>query len=158
MFICFSCKNNSESSETADGEISMTKSVVETEEDIDNMVEEEMKKMEVVEKVDTTVKNKVLTKLDDISEEKKAEMKQVKQEALKKNLESSPNKGKSCDDILVEYDKLVDNFLASPTDQSVVLKMVNIKNDPIFSGCKDNKAFLTRLNEIEAKMDEDEDY
>ena len=99
------------------------------------------------------VENMVDIELEEVivDEAKKA---QEKKEILEAQLDKSPNKGKTCDDMLKEYEDLVNKYL-SGGGVAALKELSSWSNDPLFNTCKKNPAFKDKFAAIEEKMEED---
>lgn len=101
----------------------------------------------------TQVENIVDVKLEEVivDEEKKAEeQKKILEEQLKK----SPNKGKNCEDILKEYEDLVNKFLKGG-GVKVLNELSLWTNDPLYNTCKKDPKYRDKFIAIENKMEEE---
>ena len=99
------------------------------------------------------VENKVDVKLKGKSEEQKQKEAQMKLEATKEIIDSSPNKGMSCDQILEEQRKFVDDF-AKSGDKKIILEMAKKQNDPFFKECLGQESFQTEIDALSDKLGE----
>jgi hypothetical protein len=101
----------------------------------------------------TQVENIVDVELEEVvvdKEKQAAEKKKILEEQLKQ----SPNKGKDCDDILKEYEELVNKFLGGGGAKA--LKELSAwSNDPLYNTCKKDPKYKDRFTAIENKMEED---
>lgn len=78
----------------------------------------------------------------------------TKEEIEKKKkdvIERSPNKEKSCADILKEYQQVIDNFLESKNEADL-LPLDEWDNDPFFNDCRKKDEFKDLFNEWEEKL------
>lgn len=104
-----------------------------------------------------TIESEVEVELEEVVRDEKAEMEQ-KMEIKKEQLKSSPNLGKSCDDILKDYEDLVDKFLKDPTNETILKQFADWANDPLFNKCKSDPAYADKFIAAEDKMYGEEEF
>jgi len=111
----------------------------------------ESTKEEIAEEAKVEDRNE--TKLVGKSEDQKLKEKQMKLESTKKIIDESLNKGKTCEQILAEQKKLVDDF-ASKGDKKVILEMAKKQNDPFFKECLSQESFQQEIDNLAMKLEE----
>lgn len=171
--LAFGCKSDSNSSndsvvDTAPVDISELEASMESVSDEEVEVVKEMdevidqnalaKKMIVEskkEEVDEVAKveDKVDVKLKGKSEEQKKKEAQLKLESTKEIIDSSLNKGKSCEQILEEQTKFVDEFEKSG-DKKIILEMAKKQNDPFFKECLSQETFQAEIDKLDTRLGE----
>ena len=153
LFISISaCKQDSPQGEALDPE-GVIISDASAEEQAEAILENMEEKDEALDDI-AQVENEVEVELEEVvvDEEKKAA---EKKKILEEQLDNSPNKGKNCDDMLKEYEALVDKYLGGG-GVSVLKELSEWTNDPLFNTCKNNPAYKDKFAAIEEKMNEEE--
>lgn len=155
FLVCFTfcfvaCKQDVKSEPLdSEGVIQSDASTEEQAEAILENIEEQNAALEDIDQVENTVE----VELEEVfvDEEKKA---QEKKEILEAQLDKSPNKGKTCDDMLKEYEDLVNKYL-NGGGVAALKELSSWSNDPLFNTCKKNPAYKDKFAAIEEKMEED---
>ncbi len=93
------------------------------------------------------------TKLTGKSEDQKKKEAQMKIESTKEIIDNSLNKGKTCEEILAEQKKLVDNFEGSG-DKKIILEMAKKQNDPFFKECLSQESFQQEIDNLATRLEE----
>ncbi len=171
VFIAFGCKSDSTSTtpeKVEDIDLSQIEESIENaandeievEVKMDELIDQnelakkmiiESKKEEVAE--EAKVENKVDVKLEGKSEEQKQKEAQMKMEATKEIIDSSPNKGLTCEQILEEQKKFIDDF-ESTGDRKIIVAMAKKQNDPFFKECSTQESFRTEIDALATRLEE----
>lgn len=172
MFLTFSCKsdksmNNSDGiSEGEETEINMDDMNLEADQEVDLemkmdeaipedklaqklIVDSKKTKVSEIAKVEDKNETKLVGKTAD--QVKKEE--QLKEDATKKMIAKSVNKGKTCTQILKEQEDFVASF-AKSKDRKVILAMAKAKNDPFFAQCLKDADFEKKIEALNTKLEE----
>lgn len=68
--------------------------------------------------------------------------------------EKSKHRNKSCEEILEDYRKLVDQVYQNPSDANIYRKVLSFSNDPFFAKCKrENESFKKKVHDLEKIID-----
>lgn len=176
ILLTFGCKSdNSSSSETPEvveqAEVDLSKveatlengstvEAAEVEVKMDEVIDQnalakklivESKNEEVAE--EAKVENKIDVKLKGKSEAKKEEEAKLKMESTKEMIDGSLNKGLTCEQMLAEQKKIVDEFETSG-DKKLILKMAKKQNDPFFKECLSQESFQTEIDNLAMRLEE----
>lgn len=132
---------------------------IELEVDMDKAIEEEAlaKKMLVESKkkeVDeiAKVEDRNETKLEGKSQEQIEKEEKLKKEATKELIEGSVNRGKTCEQILKEQTKMVDDY-ATSKDIQIILQMEKSQNDAFFIECRKAPGFQDKIDELTDRIE-----
>jgi hypothetical protein len=99
------------------------------------------------------VEDKTDVKLKGKTEEQKKKEAQLKMESTKEIIDSSPNKGLTCEQILEEQRKFVSDFDSSK-DKKIILAMAKKQNDPFFKECLTQPSFQEEIDNLAMKLEE----
>lgn len=99
------------------------------------------------------VEVKTVTKLIGKSDAEKKKEAEMKEEATKKSIEKSQNKGMSCDQILKDQTKMVNDYMSSKSID-ILRKLMAKQNDPFFQECMKSDEFSSAIEALETKMEE----
>ena len=166
MFFAFSCKSDGSSSSIENSEpIDLENMEIDENEEVQIEVsmdeaikEEDLAKKLILESKKTVVdenakvEDKNETKLVGKSEAQKKEEEALKRKATQKLINSSVNKGKTCEQILEEQESLVVEFEKSK-DRQIILKIAKQKNDPFFVECSEAPEFATKIEEFTLRLE-----
>lgn len=153
-----SCRNEKTGDQKGDASNEMIedRSNVELNEDekekvLRTLIEEPEKEM-IEEKTPVKLQNLKNIDTEKIKREAVA-AKEQRENIVSEQVEKSVNKGKSCDQILEEYEKIILKFVESK-DDAVLDPLTKWSNDPFFNACKKNKAFKKKIDALDEKMSE----
>ena len=107
----------------------------------------------------TSTLNENVQNSSDLSEEEKMKAKQHEEERKKiiaDQMKESPNKGKDCDAVLKDYEKLVNNILKDGFSKHLE-EMNKWNNDPLYNACKKLEQYKAKFEALNEKMNEDEE-
>lgn len=135
--------------EEVDLNVEMDKAIEEEELAKKLLVESKKKEVNEIAKVEDKNETKLVGKTEDQIKQEE----QLKKEATKKLIDKSVNKGKSCEEILVEQEGLVDEF-EKTSDRKLILKIAKQKNDPFFAECMKAEAFAKKVEELTVRLEE----
>ena len=136
-------------SEKIELEVKMDEAIAEDQLAKKLIVESKNKEVSEIAKVEDRNETKLVGK-SEAEKKKEAEMKLA---ATKKKIDSSVNKGKSCDEILKEQEEFIEDF-AKTKDRKIILKMAKAKNDPFFAECLKKEEFSTKMEGLTTKLEE----
>jgi hypothetical protein len=86
----------------------------------------------------------------------KPESKKKRDSIVVQQLSSSPFRGKSFEEIYNFYEAKVNEYLKTK-DKKILSEIADFSNDPLFNGCKKMDNFKNKFNELEKKLNGNEE-
>jgi len=152
--VCYACKTDAGKS-ASDASVELDKEFESELTSIEKSILSSMDTIEAKTVVEVAQDDEEMLESDSVEKQTRevdfSETVKEKKEETIKAIKNSPNKGKECDQLLLDLEKIIEEYLDDPSAETGA-KLGAWSQDKIHNDCRKNEDYETRFNELMTKL------